>query len=120
GGLSATDAQNHRMHKRLLQCSSYLWMCQDVRSGLGEVAGRFMQVRQPCKESRRRSDPMRKRRSGQFATDDRLSGGDKILQCQGYGTPSTGRRGPMVACRPVPDDDDLVWRQLQTAEVHCC
>jgi len=26
----------------------------------------------------------------------------------------------MVACRTVPDDDDLVWRQLQTAEVHCC
>ena len=26
----------------------------------------------------------------------------------------------MVACRTEPDDDDLVWRQFQAAEVHCC
>src|SRR3984893_15341723 len=26
----------------------------------------------------------------------------------------------MVALRTEPDYDDLVWRQLQAAEVHCC
>jgi hypothetical protein len=47
GSLSTTDARNHRVHKALLQCPSYLGLCQNVRGGLGEVAGRFMQVRQP-------------------------------------------------------------------------
>jgi hypothetical protein len=26
----------------------------------------------------------------------------------------------MVACRTEPDDDDLVWRRFQAAEVHWC
>ncbi len=59
GGLSATQARHHRLHKALLQRPGYLGVCQDVRRGLGEMAGRFMQARQPGKESRRRADELR-------------------------------------------------------------
>ena len=44
GGLSTTDTPYHCMQKTLLYRPSYFGLHQNVRGGLGEVAGGFMKT----------------------------------------------------------------------------
>src|SRR5271165_3095315 len=58
---------------------------------------------------------MCERRCGQFATDESFSGSGEILVRQRYETPSTGRRGPIVAHRTGAVDDYIGRRKFQAA-----
>src|SRR6266446_4324054 len=97
--LAAGQACNDRVQQSLLHRPGHLRVCEDVRSSLGEMACRFMQVPQPQQDGRRRSDAMREGRWGQFTTDKGVSGG--------HSTPLTGRGGSMLTrhAAQVPGDD---------------
>src|SRR6202030_808655 len=53
-----------------------------------------------------------------FATVEGLPGVVKIFQRQRQGTPSTGRRAPIMVRRTKADHRDLVMRHLGTADMH--
>src|SRR6516225_4356884 len=117
-GMAVRQAENHRLDQSLLHRSRDLGLREDVRGGFREMAHRVMHFTQPRQSGRWWSDAANERWRQQFAPNNGLPRGGKILGRQRHCTPSGGRRRSEVAFHMQPPLGNLTLRYFDSVHEH--